>query len=775
MKPALLDALQERVLLLDGAMGTMLQRADIIAGCPEELNLTRPGIVKEVHAAYAAAGADAVLTNTFGASRIKLDKYGLGGQVVAINRAAVVNARAAAPACFVIGDVGPLGELLEPLGALTFDAAYAAFREQVEALAGVDALIIETISDIRELKAALLAAKDAFSGPVISSMTIQDGRSTGGTDAVTYAVIADALGAAVIGLNCSDGPEGLYETAKLLVRSTGKPVCLQPNAGLPRMVDGQPVWEYPVRRFAEYAEKYRRLGVSLIGGCCGTTPEYIGAARELLAGKSLVAREAPRGTRLCSATRTVLVAPTVVVGERINPTNRKGFAEELRRGETRYVRDQALQQVAEGARLLDLNVGLPGLGEAALLVKVVRAVEQVVDVPLVLDSSDPVALESALRACAGKPLINSVNGSSKSLAAVLPLAKRYGAAVIGLCLDDDGIPSTAEGRVAVALRILAAAERAGLSRADVIFDPLVMTVAVDPTSERVTLDALARLKGLGLTTVLGVSNISHGLPGRSALNARFYTKAHQAGLDLALMNPLDTILCEETSLAVAAPLVKRVDYGRLSLAEKLRGAILYGDQEVIVSLVEEALGSMDALALNALLVSALEEVGRRFNAKEYYLPQVLLSAQAMKVAFGRLKREFEKQEAVLGGGSPGTVLFATVENDIHDIGKNIVIALLESHRYRVIDLGFNVKREKIIAAVERERPDVVALSALMTTTAPEMERIVVELRRRGDAVPVIVGGAVVTGDYAAQIRAGYAKDALSAVKKIEELISSKDR
>ncbi|MFH1506137.1 MAG: homocysteine S-methyltransferase family protein [archaeon] len=767
-KELFLKNLKNQVFLLDGAMGTQLQKHGFV-GCPEELNLKDPKMIKNIHKSYADAGSDMILTNTFGANRIKLKHYGLQDKVKDINQAAIKNVKEACPGCLVGGELGPLGDFIAPLGKITYDEAIEAYREQAKALKEADLLTISTISDIKVLKAALLAAKEVFKGPIIVSMTIQDGRTTTGTDVETYVVIADALGADIIGVNCSDGPEGMYETAKIILENTDKPVCFRPNAGLPKIVGKKTVWDYPIARYARYLEEYVKLGASIVGGCCGTDPQFIKAAADRVKSMKPVAREIKQETKLCSRTKTVLIRPTLIVGERINATNRPGFIEELRQGKDNYVRNQALQQVEEGASLLDINVGVAGLDEKKNLPRAVAAIQNVVDAPISIDTSNVEALELTLKEASGKPLINSVNGSENSMKQVLPLAKKYGAAVIALCLDDAGIPKTKEKRLEIAKRIIDEAEKIGIKKQDIIVDCLVLTIATNPENEKIILETVKEIKAWGYKTILGVSNISHGLSNRTEVNSKFLTKAKKLGLDLAILNPLDNIMQKDTDIYIKVVKFKKEDYDNLPIDKKLHNAILYGDKENIVEIIDEALKTLRAMEINDLLIDALQEVGEKFNKKEYFLPNVLLSAEAMKRAFSRLKAELKRE----GEKEKGIVLFATVENDIHDIGKNIVIALLKSHNYRVIDLGANVRTKQIIDEVKKQKPDILALSALMTTTVLEMENIIKELRRTNIDIPVIIGGAVVTDDYASQIKAAYGKDALTGVKKINELIRCK--
>ncbi|MFH1641995.1 MAG: homocysteine S-methyltransferase family protein [Nanoarchaeota archaeon] len=762
-KHEFLDSLKKKVFLLDGAMGTMLQKYGFTKGCPDELNITNPEIVKKVHKEYADSGSNLIITNTFGANRLKLKKYNLENKLIEINKAAIDNVRESCPGCYVVGDVGPLGEFIEPLGKLTFDIAYETYKEQITALKNADLLIIETISDIKILKAALIAAKEIFDKPIITSMTIQDGRSTTGTDVETYVEIASTLGSDIIGINCSDGPDGMYETIKLIAGYTNLPICVQPNAGLPKIINDKTVWDYPIDRFSDFSKKFVELGAAIVGGCCGTNPDFIKAISKKVKNLKPVQRKNPEETKLCSRTKTISIKPTLIVGERINPTNRKGFIDEIKKGKAHYIRNQALQQTEEGASLLDINVGVAGVPETDTLSKAIEDVQNVVNTPIVIDTSNIAALEAALKKSDGKPLINSVNGSSLG---VLHLAKKYGAAIIALCLDHDGIPKTKEKRIEIAKKIIKEAEKLGIQKKDIIIDSLVLTIATNPENENLILDTVKEIKSLGYKTILGISNISHGLPNRSVINSKFFTKASKIGLDLAILNPLDKIFQEDTDISIKIKKISKDDYKDLSVEQKLHNAILFGDKGYIVEIITIALKEMSAFKINDILIDALHVVGDKFNKKEYFLPQVLLSAETMKQAFAKLKVELSKE----GSKEKGTVLFATVENDIHDIGKNIVIALLESHNYKVIDLGANVKTQAIVKEVIKNRPDILALSALMTTTVLEMENVINELRTNDIRIPVIIGGAVVTDDYASQIKAAYGKDALSAVKKINELI-----
>ncbi|MBE0596482.1 MAG: homocysteine S-methyltransferase family protein, partial [Desulfuromonadales bacterium] len=786
------------VLVLDGAMGTLLQERGLKpGGCPEEMNLTAPEVVTGIHREYVEAGADLIVTNSFGGSRPKLAHYGLEQRVGEINARAVELARqAAGERGLVAGSIGPTGRFLEPVGDAGFDEMVEVFAEQVRALAGAgaDLFTLETFLDIRELRAALFACREFSTLPTIAMMTFDDGgRTVLGTTPEAAAVTLDALGADVIGSNCGLGPEGIFSVLEKMRAVTPRPLISQANAGLPVLRGGETIFPASPEEMTAFHGRLLPLGVRIIGGCCGTTPAHIRAMRQGLDGQSLTWTPPARRTFLSSRTAVVEVggtAPCAIIGERINPTGKKGYTQELREGKTAYIRREALAQAAAGAALLDLNCGAPGVDEGASLERAVFAASGVAATPLVLDSSDPVALERGLKAVDGKVLINSVSAEAKSLATVLPLARRYGAAVIGLALDETGIPPTAEGRLAVARRIREAAIAAGLPPQDLIIDCLALTVSAEPAQARQTLRALGLVKAeLGLATVLGVSNISFGLPCRPILSSAFFAMALERGLDAAIVNPREErmmevfraamVLLERDPRAEAyilhhagpgAPAVPAAaaDAAPAGIRERLATAVIEGDREGIVPLVEAALAEgLAPLEIgNEGLLPGLEEVGRRFGANRIFLPQVMLSAETMQTAFGRLKQEFG------GSAMPGRkkILMATVEGDIHDIGKNIVCLLLENHGFEVIDLGKNVSADRIVEAALALQVDAVGLSALMTTTLQQMEVTLQRLRQAGVRVFTMLGGAVVTQEYADAIGADlYAADALEAVARVKAL------
>lgn len=797
------EALRQRVLILDGAMGTMLQERGLApGGCPEQMNLDAPEVVTAVHAEYAAAGADVIVTNTFGGSRTKLDHYGLGERVAEINgRAVELARRAAGEERFVGASIGPTGRFLEPVGDAGFEEMVDVFAEQVRAFAaaGADLITLETFLDIRELRAAVIACREFSSLPVMAQMTFDDGgRTVLGTPPESAAVTLDALGVDVVGSNCGLGIEGIYTLLEKMRAVTPLPLIAQANAGLPVLRDGVTLFPASPEEMTGYHERLIRLGVRVIGGCCGTTPEHIRAMRAALDGRNQSWTPPVRRGFLSSRTAVVPLgaeAPCAIIGERINPTGKKRYSEELRAGQTAYVRREAQEQTGAGAALLDVNCGLPGIDEPAALERAVYAVSGVCSAPLVIDSSDPAALERALQAADGKVLINSVSGEGKSLETVLPLARRYGAAVIGLALDEAGIPETSAGRLEIAERILTAARKTGLPPQDLVIDCLTLTVSAEQKRARETLEALRLVRDrLGLTTVLGVSNISFGLPERPVLSAAFFTMALEAGLGAAIINPKDERMMDAYRAAMvllghdlraeeyishygqsrSAPQTPAETAAPATVRERLAAAVIEGDCEGVTELVEQALkeGLTPLEVSNEGLLPGLEEVGRRFGKNQIFLPQVMRSAETMQTAFTRLKQELQGRE----GHTLGRILMATVEGDIHDIGKNIVCTLLENHGFEVVDLGKNVPAERILQEAVARRVDAVGLSALMTTTLQQMEKTVVRLREAGIEVFTMVGGAVVTQDYADAIGADlYAADALEAVARIKDLFRQKTK
>ncbi|MFZ2947860.1 MAG: homocysteine S-methyltransferase family protein [Desulfuromonadaceae bacterium] len=787
MKP-FREAIEERVLILDGAMGTMLQERGLQPGqSPEELNLTMPEVVASVHRDYIEAGADIIVTNTFGGTRFKLAHYGLEERLIEINSRAVEIARAAAGTKAYVGaSIGPTGQFVEPLGEVSFDRMKGAFREQAEALvgAGADLITLETFLDIKECRAAVIAIREVSATiPVIAMLTFDDnGRSVLGTPPEAAAITLAAAGADIVGSNCGLGVDGIYDILCRMRQVTGLPLISQANAGLPQLVGDRTVFPGTPDEMVAYHERMIALGVRIIGGCCGTTPAHIRAMKQALASRQkswFPGVHQSGATFLSSRSGWVKVGAgttTAIIGERINPTGKKLYSQELQEGKVTYIRREAIDQVQAGAALLDVNVGAPGIDEPSAMQRAVFCASGAVTVPLVLDSSSPAALEAGLKAADGKVLINSVSGEAKSLKKVLPLAKKYGAAIIGLALDRKGIPETAEGRVAVARRIRNAARRLDIPDSDIIIDCLTLTVSAEQKRAAESLRAIRLVKQkLGLSTVLGVSNISFGLPQRPLISSAFFAMAMEAGLDAAIINPKDKPMMDAWRSAMVllnrdhqasayieayrdqqtAAVQQAPPAGTgCTILERLSQAVIGGDRDGIVALVEQALaeGTAPLEISNGGLLPGLEEVGRRFERNIYFLPQVMQSADTMQAGFARLKEEMKGQAFQ----SKGRILMATVEGDIHDIGKNVSAAT-------------------IISQAKEFAVDAVGLSALMTTTMSEMDNVLKKLRAAGVKTFTMVGGAVVTQEYADSIGADlYAKDAMEAVAKIKLLLGDRD-
>ncbi len=796
----LLEHLRTGPFFLDGGMGTLLQAAGLRPGeAPEGWSLSHPDVITGIHRAYYEAGSDMVLTNTFGVHPLR---YPLE-QCEAMIRAAMDCAFAARAALhdgrerFVALDIGPCGKLLKPLGTLDFEEAVGCFAQIVKlgAACGADAVFIETMNDGYETKAALLAAKESCSLPVLVSNAYgSDGQlMTGGTPASLVPML-EGLGADAVGVNCSLGPDALAPIVQSYLACASVPVLMKPNAGLPRDEGGRTVYDVTAAGFAASVAALIPQGLRILGGCCGTTPEYIKALREAVGGTMPPPLEDKNISAVTSRSQAVVLGQApVIIGERINPTGKKRLRQALAEGDMGYVLNEALAQEERGAQVLDVNVGAPGLDEAALLTRAVEEIQAVTDLPLQLDTADPRAMEQALRRYNGKAMINSVNGSEAVMDAVLPLAKKYGGELVALTLDEHGIPDTAEGRLTIAERILARAEALGISRKDILFDPLTMPVSADGQAARITLDALRLIRErTGCGTVLGVSNVSFGLPARELIGSAFLTMALQAGLTAAIMNPcsdrmLGAFLSARTLLghdpacaayidhasalsvqtAAAAP-ASPASTPNAAEPEGLRRAVLKGLRGEAASRTRAALdaGQEGLAIIQSEIIPALDEVGRGFEAKTIYLPQLMMSAEAADAAFREIR-------AAMGGQAEATrcsIVLATVKGDIHDIGKNIVRLLLENYGFAVTDLGKDVPPEAILEAVKRLHAPICALSALMTTTVPAMAETVALVHKEAPWCKVMVGGAVLTEAYAREIGAdGYAKDAMGAVRLAETL------
>lgn len=791
---------RRRFVFLDGGMGTQLQKRGLKPGQkPELAALEMPEILTEIHAEYVAAGADLLLANTFGANARKLT--GTGYTVAQVVEASLACAQCAAKNKDVLVglDIGPLGELLAPAGTLSFEDAYASFAEIVRAgvQAGADFVFLETMTDLYELKAAILAAKEQSSLPVFVSMSFEGrGRTFTGCTVESYGVTAAGLGADAIGINCSLGPAEILPFAQRLCRTVPAhiPVFVKPNAGLPNP-DGS--YNLDADEFAREMKAYAAIGVSMVGGCCGTTPEYIAKLREVFASQVPAQKIPLQRSCLCTPVRFVEVNGITVVGERINPTGKKRLQQALREGDSAYPCSQAVAQSEAGAEILDVNAGLPGIDEAATLERLVKDLQAVTDLPLQLDSSNPEALSRALRICNGKPIVNSVNGEQKTLDAILPLCKKYGAAVVGLTLDEKGIPTSAEARFAIAERIVQAATAAGIPREDIYIDCLTLTASAQQEGAVQTLEALTRCKReLGVRTVLGVSNISFGLPCRSYLNTTFLAMAMAAGLDLAIMNPntpemmaavrsyrVLTAQDKQSADYVAAYADVQIQSQQISKNTPENGKTLSATEDALFEAVrrglkdeartaaEASLASREPLdVVNTSLIPALDVVGDGFEKGTIFLPQLLQAATAAQAAFEAVKAKIAAQGKPTSSNK-GKIVVATVKGDVHDIGKNIVRVILENYGYDVLDLGRDVPPERVVEAVRTTGAKLVGLSALMTTTVPNMKATIDALHAAKLDCKVWVGGAVLTPSYAKEIGADFfCKDAKASADLAKQIL-----
>ncbi len=788
--------MKNKITLLDGAFGTMLQQKGLLtATVPEANNLTHPEIITEIHREYIRSGAEIIYASTFGVNRYKLE--GTSYSVSQLVEAAVKNAQMARdaenPQVKIALDCGPIGKMMKPNGDMSFEEAYQIFEEIVSAgeQAGVDLIVFETFTDLAEMKAGILAAKEHTNLPIFASMSFEaNGRTFAGVPISAAALTLSGLGVSAVGINCSLGPEQILPLAAELAKWTNLPILIKPNAGLPNPETDQ--YEITPEEFAEITARFADLGAVFIGGCCGTTPQYISALRDRLSGKRPAARQAVHRTALCSAERTVEIDEVRIVGERINPTGKKRFKTALAEHDIAYILTQALEQTAAGAEILDVNVGLPGLDEAAVMAEVVEAIQSVSNVPLQIDSGDPKTIEAALRIYNGKALVNSVNGEDRNLETLLPIVRKYGAAVIGLTLDENGLPQTAEERVRIAEKIIHKAGEYGIPKEDVIIDCLTLTVSAQQEQAMETLKAVRMVKEhFGVKTVLGVSNISFGLPDRETINTAFLTLALGQGLDLPIINPnvrsmtgavdafkvlsgqdknSERYISIHNQIQSEKPVVP--DGSSVSSDSSLEYAIANGLRQIAAEATIQLLKTMEpAEIIDQILIPTLEKVGTRFEKGEIFLPQLIQSAGAAQAGFEEIRKTMTRSSQSDANLSKGKIVLATVKGDIHDIGKNIVKVVLENSGYQIIDLGKDVPVEVVRQAVLRENAKLVGLSALMTTTVKNMAETIRDLKNHSEC-RIMVGGAVLTKDYALSIGADYfAKDAKAAMdiaKKVFE-------
>ena len=789
------EFIKENTLFLDGGMGTLLQKEGLAPGeLPERWNLSHPDIIRGVHLAYFKAGSHVVATNTFGANILKYS----ADELDAIVCAAVKNARDAQKAAnahhptWVALDIGPTGKMLKPYGDLAFEDAVRIFAETVKlgVKYGVDLILIETMADTYEAKAAVLAAKEQSTLPVFVSCAFgADGKLLTGADASAAVALFEGLGADAIGANCSEGPDKLAHVIEKFLSYASVPVLFKPNAGLPKSENGTTVYDLSAEEFSAKIAALVKKGVRAVGGCCGTTPAYIEALVKAARDISPLPLSEKNLTSVSSYTHAVHFGDEpILIGERINPTGKPRFKEALRARDMDYILREGLSEEEKGVHILDVNVGLPEIDECEMLSSAVTALQAVTDLPLQIDTADALAMENALRIYNGKPMLNSVNGKQESLDAILPLAKKYGALTVALTLDENGIPETAEARVAIARRILEEGKKYGLSAKDFIFDPLALTVSADAHAAVETLRAVEMIRReLGCHVSLGVSNVSFGLPARDMINGTFFAMALSRGLSAAIMNPhsaemmkiyhtyrtlagLDQNCAEYIAFAEeAAPSDGKA--APVSDSMNLKDAIVKGLGDLAASLTQARISAGDAplTLVENDIIPALNAVGEGFEKKTVYLPGLLIAAEAAK-------RAFEEVKTVLKGAKPtkGTVVLATVKGDIHDIGKNIVKLLLENYGFAVVDLGKDVAADTVVDAVKRTRAALVGLSALMTTTVPAMEECIRRLRSECPSVRVMVGGAVLTQEYADAIGADfYAPDAMAGVRYAETLENSR--
>lgn len=789
--------------IFDGAMGTMLQAGGLKPGaCPELMNIEHPDVVKSIHEAYIKAGSTIIETNTFGASTIKLEHYGLADLMTELNTAAVKIAKSAAgERAKVAGSMGPTGRFIQPLGDLDFEAAYQVFYEQSQALAaaGVDYFIIETCIDIQEMRAALLAAKEAAPKiPVICQLSYsEDGRTVTGTDPQSAAVILAAMGADIIGVNCSLGPEQLVPIVKTLAENCQVPISVQPNAGMPYLDNGETKFPMGAVEFGTWGRKLVEAGASFLGGCCGTTPEHI---TELAKNVKNLAEPVRHNTKqqlmLASRSKTVVIdkdLPTRLIGERINPTGRKKLAAEIREGSLLSVKKEAVNQTKAGAHLLDVNMGVGGIDQAAAMKRAISEISQISDAPLAIDTGDAKALEAGLRAYPGRALINSVSAEKDRLRDFLPLAKKYGAAILCLPITEDGVPKTAKDRIAVVHTIIEAAKKHGLADGDFLLDALVMTVSAQANACQ---EVLATLQGyrqeFGYPSTMGLSNISFGLPNRPLINSTFFAMCLAAGLDAPIMNPYDDAM--QNALMASAALLGKDPNGlafskneanlavpkkaavaketNLDTMSAIKQAVIDGEKDEIEGLVTKAIneGHGTNEITEKALTSAMNDIGVDFGAGRMFLPQVLLSAETMRTAFNKLKELLPNQQAA----DKGTVVIATVKGDVHDLGKNITGALLANSGFKLIDLGKDVDSTEIVRAAIENNADIVGLCALMTTTMVQIDKVIADLHEAGCQAKVMVGGAALTQEYADAAGAdAYAADGVKAVELAKAMVAAK--
>lgn len=779
--------LKNKFVFLDGAMGTELQARGLkLGGVPEILNFTHSEWIEDIHKTYISAGANIIYTNTFGANRYKLEETDKTTEEVITEAIKIAKSACKGTDTLVALDIGPIGQLLEPTGSLSFEEAYDIFKEQIIAGKDADVIVFETMTDLYEIKAAVLAAKENSSKPVLCTMTFEQNlRTFTGCSISSMAMTLQGLGVDALGLNCSLGPKELLPVVKELVKWTSIPVIVKPNAGLPNPETN--TYDISPQEFSDYMIELSKLGVKIFGGCCGTTPKFIKSLTDTFKNIEYTPNTSfEEVSAICSPSNTVIIDQPRIIGERINPTGKKVFKEALKNNDIDYILGQAIEQIHAGADILDVNVGLPDIDEKNMMITVVKKLQSIVDVPLQIDSTIPEVLESALRIYNGKPIVNSVNGEEESLNSVLPLVKKYGASVVGLTLDKNGIPAKAEDRVNIAEKIINKAMSLGIKKSDIYIDCLTLTASAEQSGVMETLKALKMVReNFGVQTVLGVSNISFGLPNRELVNHNFLTMALTYGLTLPIINPNVESM---TGAIRAYKLLKGIDknsvefiksYGNQqntkTTAEKsstidIFYAIENGLKNDGAKITEELLKTLSPMQIiNEMLIPALDKSGNLFEKGIIFLPQLILSAEVAQAAFEIIKKHMIKENNT--PISKGNIVLATVKGDVHDIGKNIVKVLLENYGYTVIDLGKDVEYQAVVDAVIEHKSKLVGLSALMTTTLKSMEETIKLIKLNNLDCKIVVGGAVLTPDYAIKIGADfYAKDAKESVDVAKKIL-----
>jgi len=791
------NILKKRILILDGATGTELQRRGMPAGaCPEIWGFRNPQLIKAVHADYCRAGSDIIYACTFGANRSKLPQRNIYN-VREVNKQLVSLAREVAGGDVLIaGDIGPTGKFIEPFGSFGFEEAVGIFKEQVRGLldGGVDLFVIETMMDIQEARAALIAVKEVTDKFTIVSMTYEeDGRTLNGTDPVTALITLQSLGADAVGCNCSSGPEQMLGLIERMKPYAKVPLAAKPNAGMPRLVAGKTMFDMEPGEFASFARKFASAGVNMLGGCCGTTPQYIKELKRKIGSSKPVGSFGKSVSAISSARRTVVIdkeAPLIVAGECINPTGKKRLQQELCEGKASLVRQLAKEQESHGADLLDVNVGVPGVDEGETLRRVVGLLSARSNLPLVIDSADPKAVEAALRIYPGRALINSISGEKSKLKKLFPIAAKYGAMFILLPLEGGEVPKDFPRRREIIKKVTKEAQKFGFTKNDIVVDAIAMTVSSNPHSALETIKTISWCSDvLKCSTIIGLSNISFGMPGRPWVNASFLAMARAKGLTMVIANPMSEAVMnvrraqdillgkdKEASLFFAhftkASITSK---GDLSPDERVFEGIIEGDKENIKSFVSAALErgiTADKLVQN-IMIPAINKVGDSFDRKEYFLPQLIASAETMKAAFEYLRPQLKKGK--IESGKKTVIFLATVKGDIHDIGKNIVALMLRNHGFLVVDLGKDVSAKRIIGEIKQHKTPIVGLSALMTTTMVNMKEVIGMAKKEGLKCRFIVGGAAVTRRYARSLGAEYAQDSVEAVRVVKRLNSKQKR